>query len=309
MKRIKLMLTILTLAALLIACSNEEANNNKDENENHDNQNNNSLVSNDENHNEAGELDGIDTAEEEAFAKIMSVESLDDLKIERKQLDNVIGDDGNYPSYSDQEIVKEFADDEGMIEFDLDDQPIVSVQYEDGQITNVTNYSSSFIDINDHQALVLPKEDIEVIYNVIVNQDPYNDISGYTGDGDIDFRSFDELTLTELAMIQTIGFTGHYLVLIEDFIESEDFNSDAYEVTMEEASKFAEPMVLIPAPQTPTDYQLFEILTYYKEGWFHLVNISEPEDEIEEFTEIYMQLREVFNNFFAYLFVAIGDVE
>ena len=155
----------------------------------------------------------------------------------------------------------------------------------------------------------MPKEDIEVIYNVIVNQDPYNDISGYTGDGDIDFRSFDELTLTELAMIQTIGFTGHYLVLIEDFIESEDFNSDAYEVTMEEASKFAEPMVLIPAPQTPTDYQLFEILTYYKEGWFHLVNISEPEDEIEEFTEIYMQLREVFNNFFAYLFVAIGDVE
>src|SRR5690625_4491138 len=124
MKRIKLMLTILTLATLLIACSNEEANNNKDENENNNNQNNNSLVNNDENHNEAGELDGIDTAEEEAFAKIMSVESLDDLKIERKQLDNVIGDDGNYPSYSDQEIVKEFADDEGMIEFDLDDQQI-----------------------------------------------------------------------------------------------------------------------------------------------------------------------------------------
>lgn len=253
---------------------------------------------------ETKQLPGI-TEEELALLEVYSIE---DMRIEMIELDNLYDEDNNFPAHTEKEIVIEFSDEEGFINFDLDDQPIRNITSEDGKINNITNYSDHFIDMLEEVAFVYPEENLEVLYKFVVTQGP-EIVEGYDGDDDIDFRPFDELTNLERAMLSAVGFTAPLLNGIEEMIMTESFDEEAYEVIIDQFDIIGAPSVLIPAPQSLYDYELFNIMLMIKESWLSFSQFEDPEEDYDAFIESYLQLRQVTNNIFAYLFITIGEIE
>lgn len=242
---------------------------------------------------------------EKSDENILVASSIEELKIEREKLKNLYGDDGNFPKHTKKEVVKQFADDDGMIKFALDDQPVRNITVDDERINNITNYSDHYIDISYDEAFVYPEEHIVELYEAVVTQSP-DMIEGFERDGKIDFRSYDELTNLETALLMAIGFTGPLLNELDDMIARESFDEETYEVIREQFLSLGEPSVLIPAPQSFTDMELFNIMLIMKELWYEIGHIEDPEDDLDEFLNIYSIIREETNNLFAYLFVTLS---
>lgn len=239
---------------------------------------------------------------------LFEIKGIEDLKIEQQEIDNLYDENNNFPAHTEKEIVMDFADDNGMIEFALDDQPVRNITSEDGKINNITNYSDHFIDMTNEVAFVYPEEKIETLYNIVVHQSP-DAIGGYDGDGDIDFRSFDELTNLERAMLTSIGLTGPLLNALDEMMMTDSFDEETYEVIAEQFELLGSPTVLIPAPQTFYDYELFNIMLIIKDTWMELGNYSDPNEDFDAFVDSYTELRQITNNLFAYLYVTIGDLD
>lgn len=249
----------------------------------------------------------VEESKEEEL-ELFEITSIDDLKIKEKKLNNLYDDDRNFPAHTEKEIMMEYADDDGFIDFSLEDQPVRNITSEDGNINNITNYSDTFIEITDEVAFIFPEKHIEKLYEIVISQ-PTDMIVGYDGDGEIDFRSFEELTNLERAILSSIGMTGPLLNLFDEMVKVDTFDDEAFEVITEQFKKLGSPTLLIPAPQSLTDYELFNIMLVLKEDWMQLGNYEDFEEEADEIIDDYTQLREDTNNLFAYLFITIGGIE
>ncbi|HLS66283.1 MAG TPA: hypothetical protein VK029_04725 [Pseudogracilibacillus sp.] len=312
MKFIRWMITLIACLSLMIACSAPEST---EQNDDAEEQTLKEGTSNTEEEKEKKRKEKRERQKEEEVAEVnnedialFEVNDIEDLKIQEKKVDNLYDDEGNFPAHTEKEIFRDFADDDGWIEFELDDQPVRNITSEDGKINNITNYSDHFIDITSDVALVYPEEHIEALYNIVISQ-PADFIEGYDGDGNIPFRTFDEITSLERAILASIGMTGPLLNVLDEMIMEDSIDEETYEVIIEQFDKLGSPTVLIPAPQNLTDYELFNIMLIVKDSWMQLASYEDMHEDYDSFVETYTGLREMTNNLFAYLYVTIGEIE
>jgi hypothetical protein len=284
----------LILIILLIGCAeNEEVSNENEEDEEA----------------AATETDNTEVVEEEEEENLEDIEedineetdesSLSEADIEMIQIDTVpidspFGDDGNIINeHTEQEIVEEFMDEDGRIYFDLNEEPIRSITSEDASITNITNYSDSFIEILEEEAYqITDSEMIEEAYELIISSPP-EELRDLDRE---DYRTWEEATNLERGMIQVIYLSAPALNDLAHLIENKMYNHEAFSLLLAEFEKLGTPNLLIPAPQTPMDIQLYENMEMVKTLWGQLGQFEDPSENKDEFEELYFHLRQEMNN-------------
>ena len=216
-----------------------------------------------------------------------------ELTIPKKDIDSPFGEDGNIKNqHTEQEIVEEYMDDEGRIYFDLDDDPIRSITNEDETINNITNYSDAYIDMNEEVAYVLPEESISFAYDFFISNPP-EDLRDKEPE---DYRSWEEATNLERGIMQITLLTSVVLNETDSLMEQDKYSGKEMESIQEEFFELGSPNILIPAPQSALDMQLFENMLMVQGLWEKFGKFENPEDNKEEFEAVYQELRQEMNN-------------
>jgi|SRR5690625_3141428 len=216
-----------------------------------------------------------------------------ELTIPKEDIDSPFGDDGNIKKkHTEQEIVEEYMDDDGRIYFDLDDHPIRSITNEDESINNITNYSDAYINMNEEVAYVLPEESISFAYDFFISNPP-EDLRDKEPE---DYRSWEEATNLERGIMQITLLTGAVLNEIDLLMEQDKYSGKEMESIQEEFFELGSPNILIPAPQSALDMQLFENMMMVQGLWEKFGKFENPEENKEEFAAVYQELRQEMNN-------------
>lgn len=215
------------------------------------------------------------------------------LAIPTKEIDSPFGEDGNIINqHTEIEIVEEHMNEDGRIYFDLDDQPIRSITNEDGSISNITNYSDTYINITEDVAYVLPKEAESFTYNVFMESPP-KELRDLQPE---DYRSWEEATNLERGIMQITILTTPILNAIDPLIAQEKYDGEEMKSIQEVFFELGSPNVLTPAPQTVLDYQLFENMQMIKRLWEEVGKFEHTADNHDEFDTLYQELRQEMNN-------------
>ena len=216
-----------------------------------------------------------------------------ELTIPKKDIDSPFGEDGNIKNrHTEQEIVEEYMDDEGRIYFDLDDDPIRSITNEDESVNNITNYSDAYIDMNEEVAYVLPEESISFAYDFFISNPP-EDLRDKEPE---DYRSWEEATNLERGIMQITLLTSVVLNEVDSLMEQDKYSGEEMESIQEEFFELGSPNILIPAPQSALDMQLFENMLMVQGLWEKFGKFENPEENKEEFEAVYQDLRQEMNN-------------
>ncbi|MEI3607341.1 hypothetical protein SPD48_16800 [Pseudogracilibacillus sp. SE30717A] len=232
---------------------------------------------------------GVDTIEE--FYELPEI--VETLTIPTIDIDSLFGEDGNYKyEHTEREVVEKFMDEEGRIYFDFDEHPIRSVKEMDNNISHIMNYSDAYIDTIEAKAYVLPDDMIDGAYTLFISNPPsevnQTDTSAY--------RSWEEATNLERAIIQIVNLTGPLINDLGVMIENDLYESSSFDYILNEFYQLGSPTVIIPAPQTFYDTQLYENMQMMHALWGEVGKFEYSEDRKEEFDELYTKLRQETNN-------------
>lgn len=260
----------------------------------------------DEEKNEAKEDEALDEQEpeaEEGFWTKYEADSIEEfyelpeiletLVIPKEEMESQFGEDGNYKfEHTEQEIVKEHMDEDGRIYFDLDEHPIRNITSDEGKVNNITNYGDAFINTVDGLAYVIPEDHIDVAYTFFISHPPED-----LADKELeDYRSWEQATNLERGIIQIVELTGPLINELGIMMDHDLYEGEGFEQILQEFEDLGSPVVLIPAPQSMLDLQLFENMQFMKSLWAEIGQFENPAEHKEEFDEIYKELRQETNN-------------
>lgn len=232
---------------------------------------------------------GVDTIEE--FYELPDI--VETLTIQTMDIQSPIGEDGNYKhEHTEREIVEKYMDDEGRIYFDFDEDPIRSVKEMDNDVTHIMNYSDAYIDILENKAYVLPDEKIDGAYNLFISNLP----AGAEQTDASDYRTWEEATNLERAIMQIVVLTGPLINDLEVMMEHDIYESSGFNHVLNEFYELGNPMVIIPAPQTYYDMQLYQNMQMMHSLWGEIGKFEHAADHKEDFNELYTELRQETNN-------------
>ncbi|QQK81390.1 hypothetical protein HUG20_16730 [Salicibibacter cibi] len=215
------------------------------------------------------------------------------LQIDTMSMDSPYGDDGNLREHTEQETEEEFMDEDGRIYFELDDDPVRSIMSEDGSTIHVTNYHDAFIALTDEEAYKLSDTATkDEVYDLFISTPPeeFDDLDRE------DYRTWEEATNLERGIMQMFELTAPALNDLEYFMENDMYDHEAFSLVLAEFEKLGQPTLLIPAPQSELDMQLYENMEMVKSLWGQLGQFEDPGQNKEEFEELYSELRQETNN-------------
>jgi len=269
----------------------DEIDENEVENEGIGNEEENETEENVEAANEDGEHSQLDLSEEELeMAKEM-------MTLPTVPVSGIYDDEGNAKHvHTQQEIVEEFAGEDGLIYFSLEDGPIRNiVTDEELNINNVVNYGDAYINILEEEAYVIEDEsELELAYDIFLQAQPEE----LTGE-DVEYRSFEEATNLEKGIIQIAHLTGGLVNDLGFLVEQGALDHELVPLIQAEFERLGSPNVLMPTPQTPNDMGLYEVMVSMQTMWGELGQFEDPIGRAEEFEELYNTLRQETNNLFA----------
>ncbi|WP_110112711.1 hypothetical protein [Bacillus sp. CGMCC 1.16541] len=217
------------------------------------------------------------------------------LKIPTTPIESPFDEDGNIKFEHDEiEFVKEYMDERGRIYFNLDEQPIRSITSgENGNITNVTNYGDTFIDMMEAEAYGLSNQPaMDSAYQLFITNPP----AELAGKDPSEYRTWEEATNLERGIMQMIYLMAPSLNSIGYFSQQNDYENEAFKIMLEDFEKLGSPSVMVPAPQTPLDLQLFENMKMVQAMWGQLGQFNDPKNNQEAFQQLYTQVRNETNN-------------
>ncbi|MFA9456479.1 hypothetical protein ACERJO_06850 [Halalkalibacter sp. AB-rgal2] len=150
---------------------------------------------------------------------------------------------------------------------------------------HITNYSDTMIDILAAEAYKLEEELIEEAYHFFINNPP----AQLLGTDPNEYRTWDDATNLERAMIQIVYLIAPVLNELDTIANHELYDHEALPILLEEFKKVGSPTTLIPGPQSLLDIQLYDNMSAVQMMWGQLGQFESPEDNREEFIE-YLQL-------------------
>jgi len=215
------------------------------------------------------------------------------LDIPTKKIDSQYNEDGNYKyHHTEKEIVEEYMDESGRIYFDFDDYPIRSIESMDGNINHIMNYSDAFIDTLEGEAFIIPEDHIETAYEFFISNQPKE----LEGTDPSEYRTWEEATNLERSIIQITELSGPLLNDLGLMIENDLYSGTGFDKILEEFEKIGSPTNVIPAPQTFSDSVLYENMQLIHQLWGQLGTFENPEQQKDDFDELYLELRQEMNN-------------
>ncbi|MEW4308170.1 hypothetical protein [Rossellomorea marisflavi] len=219
----------------------------------------------------------------------------EELKIPTVPMESPYGEDGNFKYvHTDKELARDFTDENNMIRFDLDEDPIRIMRT--GNVDNVMNYSDTFIDLSENLSYkIQDPEKIEIAYQLFIDHPPVQ-LQGKEG---IEYRSWEEATNMERGIIQMTILLSVPMNYLQYAIEQDEYDTEQFKTAQAEFKRIGDPMVLFPSPQTPLDYELYESIRTVHALWGKLGLYQKPEQDKEEFKALYDQTRQEVNNLFA----------
>ncbi len=216
-----------------------------------------------------------------------------DVTIPKLEIDSPFAEDGNMKyEHTEMEIVEEYMDGDGRIYFEMDDYPIRSITNEEGNISNMTNYSDAYINMVDGLAYVLPEAHIPSAYDLFVLNPP-KDLRDLERE---DYRTWEEATNLERGIMQIVLLSSQPLNDLGTLMERDVYSSDQFDDIQKEFFDLGKPTVLIPAPQSMMDMTLFENMLMIKELWEELGKFEHPEQNKDAFEQLYMEVRQEMNH-------------
>ncbi len=250
---------ILTLTCFLIACSEDVQHEPIEEKEVHES----TPITNDE----EVEPSLDDQISHEEISETSLIDSEEVFQVQTLSIESPFDAEGNIPNvYTDFEIVDELMDDDGRIYFALDEQPIRSIiSSHDENMIHVTNYSDAIIEIVEAQAYTLDEELIEEAYKFFINNPP----AELLGTDPNEYRTWEEATNLERALIQSVYLIGPLLNKLSLIVNYELYDHDSLPTLLEELEKIGSPTALIPAPQSLLDYQLYDNIASVQMMWLN----------------------------------------
>lgn len=281
---------LIILCIFIVGCSTNETEEDTKESDKE------SSTSEQEKEDESKEDEKVKEDEENksgtSLGEVSGIFEAGDIVIPKKDIESPFGEDGNIEKHTEQEIVEEYMDDDGRIYFDLDDHPIRSITNEDESVNNITNYSDALIDMNEEVAYALPEESISFAYDFFVTNPP-EDLRDLDPE---DYRIWEEATNLERSIMQITLLTSQPMNEIDPLIEQDKYNSEEMETIQAEFFELGSPNILIPAPQSALDVQLFENMMMVQGLWEEVGKFENPEENKEEFNALYQELRQEMNN-------------
>ncbi|WP_029267074.1 hypothetical protein [Virgibacillus alimentarius] len=184
-------------------------------------------------------------------------------------------------------------DENGRIYFDVDENPIRSIVSEDGNISNITNYYDAYIDVLESEAYELPEDKHkETAYNMFISHPPEE----LAGKDPSEYRSWEEATNLERGIIQITYFAAPPLNEIGYSIQEDNYTDGAFKDARKKLEDLGSPNVLIPAPQSVYDMQLYKNMQQVHSLWGQIGQFENPDENRKEFQQVYQQLRDEMNN-------------
>lgn len=217
------------------------------------------------------------------------------LELPKEAIENLYDADNNFPTHTEAEIVTEFMDDDGRIYFSLNEHPVRNITSADGKINNITNYSDQLINVVDEIAYMFPEKDMAILHDSIITI-PAEMLGEIEDSEEREYRSLAEATNLEKGIISSIGLTGPLLNELDRIIFYEAYDSKLYDHIINEFSELGNPSLLIPAPQTSLDMELFNNMLMIKELWARLGKFTDADQDLDGFIETYELLRQETNN-------------
>lgn len=214
--------------------------------------------------------------------------------IQTTSIESPFGEDGNIRfKHTEKEIVEEHMDEHGRIYFPLNEYPIRNITSIDGKTSNITNYGDAFINIVDAKAYNLSTQEmIDDAYKLFISNPPKE----LEGKDPSEYRTWDKATNLERSIIQIIYLTAPSLNDLGYLIQEDTYSGEIFEQLMTVFEDLGAPTVLIPAPQTPLDIQLFDNMKMVQSLWGQLGQFENPEENKEKFKELYSTVRQEMNN-------------
>ncbi|GAE32589.1 hypothetical protein [Halalkalibacter hemicellulosilyticus] len=269
---------MLAITCFLIACSEERQQEQTEETE--------------ERNTPAVTVDAKDdlAVEDQIKREDIQKEMKGEFRIPTVPIESPFNDEGNIPHvHTEFEIVDEFIDEDGRIYFQLDDNPIRSIiSSYDENVIHITNYSDTMIDILAAEAYKLEEEVIEEAYQFFINNPP----AQLLGTDLNEYRTWDEATNLERSIIQIVYLIAPTLNDLDSIAKHELYDHEALPTLLEEFKTLGSPNVLIPAPQSLLDIQLYDNMATVQMMWGQLGQFESPEDNREEFTKYLQSVRE-----------------
>ncbi|MTH54724.1 hypothetical protein GKZ89_15075 [Bacillus mangrovi] len=209
--------------------------------------------------------------------------------------------------HTEKEIVEKYMDDKGRIFFGLDENPIRSIiSGEKGNVQNITNYSDAFIDIGSDPAVAYEISDpavIESVYQFYLSNPPVE----LEGKDPSEYRTWEEATNLERGIMKMIYLIAPVFQSVDYMAANGQYDDESFSLLLAEFEKAGAPMVLIPAPQTPIDLQLFENMRQVNGMWGQLGKFEDPAGNQEEFMKQFLETKQETNNLIARLNYALSE--
>ncbi len=243
-----------------------------------------------------------ENSKEETSKVELSQEEMDQLRIPTVSIDS--------PYYekdlTEQELVENYMDETGRIYFTLTEEPIRTIvsSTSSSKISNITNYSDVFINPESKQAYQLQNQaERDQIYKLILANQP----TQLQGTDPSEYRSWEQATNLERGMMQMLYLVGPTMNDIKTAMDRDLYDHPAFVVGQEELEKLGAPLVFVPAPQTPLDYELFENMKMVQAMWGQVGKFENPAENKAEFEKVYAQARQETNNLFARINYALTE--
>ncbi|WP_413087699.1 hypothetical protein [Terribacillus sp. 179-K 1B1 HS] len=204
------------------------------------------------------------------------------------------GEDGNirYTHDSMEAFRNEYGDENDMIHFNLEEGPIRSVSTGDN-MKNIVNYGDAYINILEAQAFALENEaDIHAAYDLFISNPP-EQLKDLTS---ADYRSWEEATNVEKGIMQMVFLIAPAVGDTKYIVENDLYDEEALAALQEQFERIGSPNVLIPAPQTALDLQLYDNAMMVQTLWGELGQFEDPQTNKEEFAALYKQVNQETNN-------------
>lgn len=231
-----------------------------------------------------------ETEEEDVFF----LNEKDPYSIEGIDIDSVFNDDGDIEkSHTEQEIAQEYMDDDGRIYFDLDDHPVRNITSDDGNVNHITNYHDAYIDISENEAYTIDdEEEMEQTYEFFI-MNPPEELADKEPE---DYRTWEEATNLERGIMQLTILSAPSLNELGILVENDTYSGEDFEKLLDTFKELGDPGVLIPAPQTILDMQLYENMQMIQSYMGEIGTFEDPEENEDEFKELYYEFRQEYNN-------------
>lgn len=207
---------------------------------------------------------------------------------------------------TEQELVENYMDETGRIYFSLTEEPIRTIvsSTSSSKISNITNYSDVFINPESQQAYQLQNQaERDQIYKLILANQP----TQLKGTDPSEYRTWEQATNLERGMMQMLYLVGPTMNDIKTAMDRDLYDHPAFVVGQEELEKLGAPLVFVPAPQTPLDYELFENMKMVQAMWGQVGKFENPAENKAEFEKVYAQARQETNNLFARINYALTE--